>query len=257
MRNISTYKSGRINHSHHNKKRIVLSLYIFFVFSISGIAQISIRDLSKDNTKKQTSVPSSQFESFDSFQTKQSNKKIKKNKNRSVQNEKDGDITLLADIFGGYSNFRCEGISPKSNFGFGADIGLRFDYSRLFGKMPTGLFGELAIGYSLRGSGACHINYIGARVLPLGYRYSINSDISILGKAGMYFAYPLSRFKTRYNSYDTNFDYGISIGLGIEWKKFGFMATYEHGFPDVKDGGGVDLHNQCFFITISYKILTF
>ena len=257
MKTILTYKSSNINQTHHNKKRFVLLIYIFFVFCLSGIAQITIRDLQKDKTKQQTSVSSAQFESFESFQTRQSHKKIKKYNNRSVRNVKDGELTLLADIFGGYSNFRCKDITPKSNLGFGADIGFRFDYSRLWGKMPRGVFGELAIGYSSKGSGACHLHYLGARLLPLGYKYGINSDFSILGKVGMYFAYPLSSFKSRYQSYDAKFDYGLYIGLGIEWKKFGLMATYEHGFPDVKDGGAVDLHNQCFFITLSYKILTF
>lgn len=166
-------------------------------------------------------------------------------------------VSLWADVFGGYSNFRCDNVSPKLGIGFGTDIGLQFDYNRLWDKIPNGFFGETTIGYSYRGSGAYHIHYVGARVLPIGYKYSINSDLSIVGKAGMYVAFPLSKIKVRSHSYDTSMDYGLSVGLGVEWKRFGLMATYEHGFADVKKGGGVKLYNQGAFLTLSYRIRTF
>lgn len=175
--------------------------------------------------------------------------------NRNRSSEKG--LSLWVDVFGGYSNFRCDKVSPKSGIGFGADMGLQFDYSRLWSKIPNGFFGETTIGYSCRGSGAYPIHYAGARILPIGYKYSVNINLSIVGKAGMYVAYPFSKIKARNHSYDTSMDYGLSVGLGVEWKQFGLMTTYEHGFADVKDGGSVKLYNQGFFLTVSYKIRTF
>ena len=180
----------------------------------------------------------------------------KKKKHRNSFIPKDGEISLLVDAFGGYSNFICDEVSPECGLGFGADIGVQFDYNRLWGRMPKGIFGELTAGYSCRGSGAFPLHCAGMRVLPLGYKYEIGSSLFIAAKAGMYLAYPFSGISTKQNSYDGNFDYGLSIALGIEWKRIGLMASYEHGFADVIDGARVDLFNQGAFLTLSFKFLT-
>lgn len=166
-------------------------------------------------------------------------------------------LSLIADVFGGYSNFICDEVSPKAGLGFGGDIGIQCDYSRFWGKIPDGLFGEFTVGYSCRGSGAYPLHCVGARFLPLGYRYKLNTEWALAGKVGMYFAYPLNGIKTWNNSFNSRFDYGISLGLGVEWKKFGMMASYEHGFSNIVSGADVKLYNQGAFLSISYKFLTF
>lgn len=168
-----------------------------------------------------------------------------------------GELHFIADVFGGYSNFRCDEVTPEFGIGFGGDVGLQCDYSKLWGKLPQSLYGEIAIGYAYRGSGAFPIHYAEARVHPIGYKYSLNSDLKLVGKVGMYVAYPFSELETNYTSYSTSVDFGISAGIGVEWKKIGLMATYEHGFADVKDGGRIELYNQGAFLTLSYKIKTF
>ena len=166
-------------------------------------------------------------------------------------------IFLIADVYGGYSNFRCERVSPKSGIGFGCDIGVQGEYKRFWDKIPDDIFGEFTIGYSCRGSGAFPLHCIGARFLPVGYRYELNTSLILAGKAGIYLAYPFSGIETSQRSYNSNFDCGFSAGLGVEWKEFGLMASYEHGFMNVIDAGSVELFNQGAFLTLSYKFLSF
>lgn len=178
----------------------------------------------------------------------------KENKKRIHSN---GELHLIADVFGGYSNFMCDEVTPEFGIGFGGDVGLQCDYSKLWGKLPQSFYGEITLGYAYRGSGAFPIHYAEARICPIGYKYSLNSDLKLIGKVGMYVAYPFSELETNSTSYSTSVDFGISGGIGVEWKKFGLMATYEHGFADVKGGGRVELYNQGAFLTLSYKIKTF
>lgn len=174
-------------------------------------------------------------------------------KKRSKNEEQADPLFLIADVYGGYSNFRCERVSPKPGIGFGCDVGIQGEYRRFWDKIPNGVFGEFTVGYSCRGSGAFPLHCIGARLLPLGYRYKLNTEWALAGKAGMYLAYPFNGIR----SYDSSFDYGISFGVGAEWNKFGLMASYEHGFSNMVSGASVDLYNQGAFLTISYKFLTF
>ncbi|MBQ6191800.1 MAG: SH3 domain-containing protein [Bacteroidaceae bacterium] len=180
----------------------------------------------------------------------------KKQKKRSISSN-DGQLHLIADIFGGYSNFRCDRVTPEPGIGFGCDIGIQCDYNWIWNKIPNGLFGEFTIGYSCRGSGAYPLHGIGARFLPIGYKYNLNSSWALAGKTGIYLAYPFSGIETGQRSYSGSFDCGISIALGAEWKRFGLMASYEHGFTNVITGSYVDLYNQGAFLTLSYKFLSF
>lgn len=239
-----------------DKTRYMDARYIEPTGNVKGADNQRTGQVTRETESVESNItPSpSKLSQFKHRNKKEKEKKARTNKPHVVRN---GDMSFICDIFGGYSNFRCDEVSPEFGFGFGADFGLQYDYSRLWGKMPQGLFGEITIGYSCRGSGAYPIHYVGSRVLPIGYRYSINSDLSVVGKAGLYVAYPFSKIETSHDSYSTCLDFGISVGLGVEWKQFGLHATYEHGFADVKDGGRVELYNQGIFLTFSYKIHTF
>ena len=167
-----------------------------------------------------------------------------------------GDLHLIADIWGGYSNFAWNDGSPNMRIGFGADVGIQCNYRLLWNKIPQGLFGELTAGYAWRGSAAFPIHYIGFRVLPLAYRQSFSDRFSIVGKAGLYMGVPLSKVETsRRKTYDTYFDYGLSVGIGVEYGKWGLLASYEHGFAKVVNNSRVDLYNRGAFLTLSYKFL--
>lgn len=169
----------------------------------------------------------------------------------------DGHISLFADIYGGYSNFRCAQVSPKAGVGFGVDAGIMCDYNRFFSFMPQGLYGEFSLGYSCSGSGAYPLHGIGFRFLPAGYRYSLDNSLSIVGKLGIYVHFPFSSFSTPSRIFDSNVDCGLSLAAGVEWNEFGLMVSYEHGFINVVDKASVELYNQGAFLTLSYKFLTF
>ena len=215
--------------------------------------QVKVKPV-KEKKVKTTKIKSN---STKSKKVKTSKVKPSKVKSNNTRLSPDGQMNFIVDAFGGYSNFRCKEVSPKMGVGFGGDIGLQCDYSRLFGKMPKGLYLEADIGYACKGSGAYPIHYAGAKVFPIGYRHAINPTMNIVGRVGGYVAYPFSEIKTKNKNYSTNLDFGLSAGIGIEWKLFGVMATYEHGFADVKDGGAVKLYNQGAFLTVSYKLSTF
>lgn len=161
---------------------------------------------------------------------------------------------FFVDLFGGYINYAWDDGSPEPGLGFGVDFGLQYQYKKSHVESPKGLLGELSIGYSYRGSGAYPIHYIGTRLLPLSYRTPISSNMSFIIKIGAYSLFPLSKLETSHGKeFDCNIDFGLSAGLGVEIKRFGLIATYEHGFSKVCDHSTVDLYNRGGFIVLSYK----
>lgn len=174
---------------------------------------------------------------------------------KKVVGENSGDLHLIADVWGGYSNFSWANGSPKMGFGFGADVGVQCNYNMLWSKIPKGLLGELTIGYARRGSGAFPINYFGIRVHPVAYRLTIQSNLSLISKVGLYMGIPISKIKTDRSSYTTCVDYGLSVGAGVEYGKWGLLASYEHGFANTLNHSKVNLYNRGAFLTLSYKFL--
>lgn len=172
-----------------------------------------------------------------------------KNLFKKIVGNNSGDLHLIADLWGGYSNFSWNNGSPKMNFGFGVDVGVQCNYQLFWSKIPKGLLGEITIGYARRGSGAFPINYFSIRTLPVAYRWTIRSNLSLIGKAGLYIGIPFSKIK----SYTTCVDYGLSVGAGIEYGKWGLIASYEHGFAKTIESHYVDLYNRGAFLTLSYK----
>lgn len=168
----------------------------------------------------------------------------------------DGSLYWIADVFLGYSNFSSNSVSPKPGLGFGIDTGVKCDYVTLWDRLAEGLFGELTVGYAMRGSGAYPIHYLGCRALPLGYHFPVTSSIDLAVKAGMYFGLPLSDVKTRRSSYGTNFDWGLSFGIGAEYKDYGLYLTFEGGLDDAVGSYRTHLSNEGVFLTLSYKIRT-
>ena len=227
-------------------------------YSASGFGQQKKVKVKERKVKeKKTKTYKTQSGSTKPRKAKTSKVKQNKAKTNKVRTTPIGQIIFIADAFGGYSNFRGDDVSPKAGIGFGGDIGLQCDYNRIGSKLPKGLYLEVDLGYACRGSGAYPIHYAEAKVFPIGYRHPISPSMSIIGRLGGYVAYPFSEIKTSRKSFSTNLDFGLSGGLGVEWKQFGIMATYEHGFADVKEGGNVKLYNQGVFLTVSYKLSTF
>ena len=153
------------------------------------------------------------------------------------------------DGYGGFSTFKWNGGTPKPGVGFGVGVS-----GQLFWKgdyNPDGHFVEMGAGYTRKGSGAYPMDYISAKVLPLSYSFGENS---VFFKGGMYLGVPLSKVKTKRNSYDGNFDYGLSLGIGyFISEKLSAMASIEEGLSKVCDAD-VELKNRVVFLTLSYRI---
>lgn len=163
-------------------------------------------------------------------------------------------IGLLAEAIGGYSNFMWSDGSPVAGLGFGGGVIGQLHLNEI-GHSPDGYFAELGINYIRKGSGAYPIDYVNAKVLPLGYSFNqLFGDFSLFFKAGGYVAYPFSDLKTNKQSFNTNLDYGAIGCVGVSYDRFAVSVSYEHGFADVSNAN-VNLKNQNIFLTISYRIL--
>lgn len=162
-------------------------------------------------------------------------------------------LGLIADVFGGYSNFMWSDGSPVSGLGFGAGVTGQLHLNET-DYAPDGYFAELAINYARKGSGAYPIDYVNANVLPLSYSFNhLLGNFSLFVKAGGYISYPFSEIKTKQKSFDTNIDYGTIGCVGVSYEKFSVSVSYEHGFADVCDAN-VSLKNQNIFLTLSYRL---
>lgn len=162
-------------------------------------------------------------------------------------------IGLMAEAIGGYSNFMWSDGSPVAGLGFGAGVTGQLHLNEV-DYAPDGYFAELGINYIRKGSGAYPIDYVNAKVLPLGYTFNhLFGDFSLFVKAGGYVAYPFSKIKTKSQSFDTNLDYGAIGSIGVSYERFAVSASYEHGFGDVSNAH-TSLKNQNIFLTISYRI---
>ncbi len=166
-----------------------------------------------------------------------------------------GNLFVLVDMWGGFSNYSWSDGTPQKGLGLGIDVGVQCNYMLILDKIPKGLFGEATMGYARRGSGAFPINYLGCRLLPIAYRQSFSEHFALNGKAGLYMGIPFSNIETSRGTYNTCFDYGLSVGVGVEYYQWGVLISYEHGFARTIDNSRVDLYNRNVFLTLSYKFL--
>ena len=243
------------------KTRFVSSRYLEEVI-ISTINEVinegsEITEEIEDTIKTDTIITPLKSEPRKSFFYRLFHKQTKQKKEKSGMHSRklDERLSLIADVFGGYSNFAWNEGSPVGAIGYGVDVGAQCLYNLAWNKIPRGFFGELTIGYARRGSGAFPIHYFSIRVLPIAYRYSIRQDWNVVGKVGLYLGVPItSDIETsNYNYYSTLFDYGMSFSIGAEYKNFGLFLSYEHGFPEVISNSRVSLYNRCAFLSFSYK----
>ena len=97
------------------------------------------------------------------------------------------------------------------------------------------------------------MNYIHMRLYPFGYKLNIN-PIKLAGKIGVYMGYPLSDLESynTWKSWDSDFQVGISAGIGLEYKQFGIYANLDYNFTEVASAP-VTINNIAIFGTISYK----
>lgn len=172
-----------------------------------------------------------------------------------IKNKKSSEFCLIASVEGGYTNFACEDITPKYGWGYGANVAIQLKSIGKSSLLTEGIFFEYSIGYTKKGSGAFPLNYAISSLYPVGYKLNLSS-CTLYGKAGAYIAYCFSEIKTKYETFYSELDWGISAGIGVEYKQYALGVNYEYGFPDVCSSE-LDLYNRNIFLSFSYKFLSF
>ena len=154
----------------------------------------------------------------------------------------------------GFSSFLWEGSLENGRLSYSGDIFAELNFNEKVLIFPKNYFVELQLGYDSKGAAWYSMNYVHAKLYPLGYKIPIDS-LKIVGKAGPCFGMPLSDFE----SHDTGrtwsgcFQVGIAAAIGIEYKQFCLSANVEYDFTEVADTP-VTLNNLAVFGTLSYKI---
>lgn len=152
----------------------------------------------------------------------------------------------------GYSNFMWSDGSVNGDMSYSADIVGQLYFEDKISFIPQNWYSELALGYDKRGAANFGMNYVHARIYPLGYRIPL-SPINIVVKGGVTLGFPLSELETNSNSWSGDFQCGVGGGLQIEWKQFAIGCNVEYDFTEVSSSCGQTLNNFAVLGTISYK----
>lgn len=156
----------------------------------------------------------------------------------------------------GWSNFLWDNGDVNGTMSYSGDIVAQLYFENPVSFIPRNWYSELALGYDKRGAASFGMNYIHARVYPLGYRIPI-SPINIVVKGGVSLGFPLNELETSSNSWSSDFQVGVGGGFQIEWKQFAIGCNVEYDFTEVSSSCGQTLNNIAVLGTISYKFAKF
>lgn len=162
------------------------------------------------------------------------------------------------------------------NSQIGLNIGLTFDrhlYDKLYLLTALEFLGkgaDMPFGYKT------NLYYL---QLPVhaGYKFSIAKDLQLIFHAGPYIAYGLDGELTNTGD-DTvidmfessndmrllkRFDFGLGVGIGIEYRKFIINVGYDFGVTNISDdfgknlseipGPDIKIKNRNGYLTLGYK----
>lgn len=152
----------------------------------------------------------------------------------------------------GYSNFMWSDGSVNGDMSYSADLVGQLYFEDKVSFIPKNWYSELALGYDKRGAADFGMNYVHARIYPLGYRISL-APINIVVKGGLALGFPLNDLETNSNSWSGDFQCGVGGGFQIEWKQFAIGCNIEYDFTEVSSSCGQTLNNFTVLGTISYK----
>ena len=152
----------------------------------------------------------------------------------------------------GYSNFMWNDGSVNSDMSYSVDIVGQLYFEDKDSFIPQNWYSELALGYDKRGAANFGMNYIHARIYPLGYRIPL-SPINIVLKGGVALGFPLGDLEPNSNSWSGDFQCGVGGGFQVEWKQFAIGCNIEYDFTEVSSSCGQTLNNFAVLGTISYK----
>lgn len=152
----------------------------------------------------------------------------------------------------GYSNFLWSDGDVNGDLSFSVDIVGQLYFEDKVSFIPRNWYSELAIGYDKKGAADFGMNYIHARVYPLGYRIPL-SPVNIVVKGGISLGFPLNDLETNSNSWSSDFQCGVGGGFQVEWKQFAVGCNVEYDFTEVSSSCNQTLNNIAVLGTISYK----
>jgi len=156
----------------------------------------------------------------------------------------------------GWSNFLWDNGDVNGTMSYSGDIVAQLYFENPISFIPANWYSELALGYDKRGAASFGMNYIHARVYPLGYRIPL-SPVNIVVKGGISLGFPINDLETYSNSWSSDFQCGVGGGFQIEWNQFAIGCNIEYDFTEVSSSCGQTLNNIAVLGTISYKFAKF
>ncbi|MCM1074085.1 MAG: SH3 domain-containing protein [Ruminococcus sp.] len=169
-----------------------------------------------------------------------------------------GNFNLYLAVQGGFgwSNFLWNNGDVNGTMSYSGDIVAQLYFENPISFIPANWYSELALGYDKRGAASFGMNYVHARVYPLGYRVPL-APVNIVVKGGISLGLPLNDLETNSNSWSSDFQVGVGGGFQIEWKQFAIGCNVEYDFTEVSSSCGQTLNNIAVLGTISYKFAKF
>lgn len=165
-------------------------------------------------------------------------------------------IYLTGEVGIGYSNFIWGDGDVNGDLSYSVSLVGQLYMEDNVSFIPRNWYSELALGYDKRGAASFGMNYIHARIYPLGYRFSlsdINLPLNVVVKGGLSLAFPLNDLETSSNSWSSDFQCGVGGGFQVEWKQFAVGCNVEYDFTEVSSSCNQTLNNIAVLGTISYK----
>lgn len=167
-------------------------------------------------------------------------------------------LSLYLTVQGGvgYSNFSWGDGDVNGDIAYSADIVGQLYFEDNISFIPRNWYSELALGYDKKGAANFGMNYIHARIYPLGYRISL-SPVNVVVKGGISLGFPINDLETYSNSWSADFQCGVGGGFQVEWKQFAIGCNIEYDFTEVSSSCNQSLNNFAILGTISYKFAQF
>lgn len=167
-------------------------------------------------------------------------------------------LSLYLTVQGGvgYSNFIWGDGDVNGDISYSADIVGQLYFEDNISFIPRNWYSELALGFDKKGAADFGMNYIHARIYPLGYRISL-SPVNVVVKGGVSLGFPLNDLETYSNSWSADFQCGVGGGFQVEWKQFAIGCNIEYDFTEVSSSCSQSLNNIAILGTLSYKFAQF
>lgn len=165
-------------------------------------------------------------------------------------------IYLTGEVGIGYSNFIWSDGDVNGDLSYSVSLVGQLYLEDNVSFIPRNWYSELALGYDRRGAASFGMNYIHARIYPLGYKFSLsnlNLPLNVVVKGGLNLAFPLNDLETSSDSWSSDFQCGVGGGFQVEWKQFAIGCNVEYDFTEVSSSCNQTLNNILVLGTISYK----